>query len=116
MHRYLEEPIGKDLREKIVLLSGPRQVGKTTLSKQLVPSYSYFNYDASKDRAILEKKEWDTGVDLLVFDELHKRKNWKSWIKGIYDTRGVPPGLLVTGSASLDVLRKAGDSLSGRTL
>ena len=114
MRRYLEEPIGKDLREKIVLLSGPRQVGKTTLSKQLVPSYSYFNYDAAKDRALLEKEEWDTSVDLLVFDELHKRKNWKSWIKGIYDTRGVPPGLLVTGSARLDVLRKAGDSLAGR--
>ena len=114
MRRYLEEPIRKDLREKIVLLSGPRQVGKTTLSKQLVPSYSYFNYDAAKDRAMLEKEEWDASVELLIFDELHKRKNWKSWIKGIYDTRGVPPALLVTGSARLDILRKAGDSLAGR--
>jgi predicted AAA+ superfamily ATPase len=114
MRRYLEEPIRKDLREKIVLLSGPRQVGKTTLSKQLVPSYSYFNYDAAKDRAVLKKEEWDSSVELIVFDELHKRKNWKSWIKGIYDTRGVPPGLLITGSARLDILRKGGDSLAGR--
>jgi predicted AAA+ superfamily ATPase len=114
MHRYLEEPIKKDLRDKIVLLSGPRRVGKTTLSKQLLSPYVYLNYDAARDRAVLQKEEWDKSAALVIFDELHKRKNWKSWIKGIYDTRGVPPALLVTGSARLDLMRKGGDSLAGR--
>ena len=41
-------------------------------------------------------------------------KNWKSWLKGIYDTEGVPPAIIVTGSAKLDVYRKVGDSLAGR--
>jgi len=114
MRRYLEESIKKDLQEKIVILSGPRQVGKTTLSRQLVPSYAYFNYDSSSDRRMLKKEEWPRDAQLIIFDELHKMKNWKSWIKGIYDTEGIPPGLLVTGSARLEASQKAGDSLAGR--
>lgn len=114
MRRYLESYIKKDLKEKIVLLSGPRQVGKTTLSQQLVSSYAYLNYDSTADRKIIKKEEWPRGVELVIFDELHKMKNWKSWIKGIYDTEGIPPALLVTGSARLETYRKGGDSLAGR--
>jgi len=39
-------------------------------------------------------------------------KNWKSWIKGIYDTRGTNPKMLVIDSAKLDIYRKMGDSLA----
>lgn len=114
MERYLEGPIRNDLKEKIVLLSGPRRVGKTTLSKQLIDDFVYLNYDAASDRRLIRDESWDRSAPLVIFDELHKMKKWKSWIKGIYDTRGVPPGLLVTGSARLDVYRKGGDSLAGR--
>ena len=114
MKRYLEKLICKDLEEKIVLLSGPRQVGKTTLSKQLTTPHVYLNYDAAADRRIIHAREWDRDAELLIFDELHKMKKWKSWIKGIYDTEGVSPSLLVTGSARLDIYRKGGESLAGR--
>lgn len=114
MERYLEEFIRKDLAEKIVLLSGPRQVGKTTLSKQLTTSHVYLNYDASSDRQIIHAQEWERDAELVIFDELHKMKKWKSWIKGIYDTEGISPSLLVTGSARLDTYRKGGESLAGR--
>jgi uncharacterized protein len=114
MERYLEKSILKDLQKKIVLLSGPRQVGKTTLSKQLTPSYAYLNYDGIFDRRIIESGEWDRKCELVIFDELHKMKNWKSWIKGIYDTEAFPPSLLVTGSARLDTYRKGGESMAGR--
>ncbi len=114
MERYLDEFIRKDLEEKIVLLSGPRQVGKTTLSKQLTTSHVYLNYDASSDRRIIHAQEWDRDGELVIFDELHKMKKWKSWIKGIYDTEGISPSLLVTGSARLDTYRKGGESLAGR--
>ncbi len=99
MERYLETYIRKDLREKIVLLSGPRQVGKTTLSMQLEKSYEYLNYDATSDRQIIRAEEWNRDTRLVIFDELHKMKNWKSWIKGIYDTEGNSPPILITGSA-----------------
>ena len=114
MERYLEGFIRKDLKEKIVLLSGPRQVGKTTLSKQLTNSHVYLSYDASFDRRIIYAQEWDRDADLVIFDELHKMKEWKSWIKGVYDTEGISPSLLITGSARLDTYRKGGDSLAGR--
>ena len=114
MERYLEKFIRKDLKENIVLLSGPRQVGKTTLSKQLTTSHVYLNYDASSDRKIIQAQEWDRDTELVIFDELHKMKKWKSWIKGIYDTEGISPSLLVTGSARLDTYRKGGESLAGR--
>ena len=114
MERYLEKYIKKDLKEKIVILSGPRQVGKTTLSKQLIPSNMYLNYDSAADRKIIKKEEWVRDVQLVIFDELHKMKKWKSWIKGIYDTEGIPPALLVTGSARLETYKKGGESLAGR--
>ncbi len=114
MKRYLETYIKKDLPEKIILLTGPRQAGKTTLSKMLTESFDYFNYDNAEHRLDISDKSWDRSKELIIFDELHKLKNWKSWIKGIFDTEGIPPALLVTGSARLDTYKKVGDSLAGR--
>ncbi len=116
MNRYLESYILADLARKIVLLTGPRQCGKTTLAKQLYPheDYAYFNYDLGEDRIALHEKNWDRKKTLVIFDELHKMQQWKAWLKGVYDTEGLPPSLLVTGSAKLDTYRKVGDSLAGR--
>jgi len=114
MERYLTKYIQEDLATKIVLLTGPRQTGKTTLSKMLKSDYDYFNFDSLEDRLSLQEKSWDRSKNLVIFDELHKLKNWKSWLKGVYDTEGIPPFLLVPGSAKLDTYRKVGDSLAGR--
>jgi predicted AAA+ superfamily ATPase len=114
MERYLTKYIKEDLDNKIILLTGPRQSGKTTLSKMLERDFDYFNYDNVDDRLSLQEKSWDRSKPLIIFDELHKLKNWKSWLKGIYDTEGIPPSLLVTGSAKLDTYKKVGDSLAGR--
>ena len=106
MERYLKKYIQEDLDKKIILLTGPRQVGKTTLSKILKKNFDYFNFDNMDDRLSLHEKSWDRSKSLVVFDELHKLKNWKSWLKGIYDTEGLPPAILVTGSAKLDTYKK----------
>jgi predicted AAA+ superfamily ATPase len=63
---------------------------------------------------MIRELEWDRKTPLVIFDELHKMKNWKSWLKGVYDTEGIPPSILVTGSARLDLYRKGGDSMAGR--
>lgn len=114
MKRYLTKYIQEDLDKKIILVTGPRQTGKTTLSKMLKNNFDYFNFDNLDDRLSLQKKSWDRSKELVIFDELHKLKNWKSWLKGVYDTEGMPPSILVTGSAKLDTYRKVGDSLAGR--
>ena len=60
-------------------------------------------------------ESWDRKSKLVILDEIHKRKNWKNWVKGIFDTEGVRPRLLLTGSARLDLARKGGrESLAGR--
>lgn len=112
--RSLHSSVIRDLNEKIVLLSGPRQCGKTTLSKALFKSFDYLNYDFPPDQETLRLQTWNRETDLLIFDEVHKMKHWKAWIKGLYDREGVRPRLLVTGSARMNQLRKAGDSLAGR--
>jgi predicted AAA+ superfamily ATPase len=115
MKRIIEAKIKQDLDNKIVLISGPRQVGKTTLAKAIYPKNSeYFNMDSEEHRLLIRKQAWRRDCDIVIFDELHKIKKWKSWIKGVYDTHGVRPRLLVTGSARLDTYRKGGDSLAGR--
>jgi len=114
MERYLTDNIRNDLADKIILLTGPRQAGKTTLSKMLVDDFDYLNFDNPEHRLDLLDRSWDRKKKLIIFDELHKLKNWKSWIKGVYDTEGIPPALVVTGSAKLDTYKKVGDSLAGR--
>jgi predicted AAA+ superfamily ATPase len=114
MKRYLHEALLEDLGDKIILLTGPRQCGKTTLSRMLVSDYQYINYDLAEHRLLLREKSWDRRKPLVIFDELHKMERWKAWLKGIYDVEGMPPALLVTGSARLAAFRKVGDSLAGR--
>jgi predicted AAA+ superfamily ATPase len=115
MDRSIASSLCTDLESKVVLLSGPRQVGKTTLAKMLFPNgFTYLNYDLPEHRLILQEKSWNRRVKLVVFGELHKKSEWKTWIKGIFDTEGVHPHLLVTGSARLNTYRRVGDSLAGR--
>jgi predicted AAA+ superfamily ATPase len=115
MQREIADAVRRDLDLKLVLVSGPRQVGKTTLAKAILPNdQEYLNFDSVKDRQILTAQSWRREVALVVFDELHKMRKWKSWIKGIYDTEGVRPRLLVTGSAQLDTFKRGSDSLAGR--
>lgn len=114
MERYLDNFIKNDSSSKIVLLSGPRQAGKTTLAKNLFSTFDYLNFDLSEDRVRLLNKHWNRESEAIIFDEIHKMKDWKRWIKGIYDTQGNHPRLIVTGSAQFDTFRKVGDSLAGR--
>lgn len=98
----------------MILLSGPRQAGKTTMSKMLKADYAYLNYDESEQRQQIQEKSWDRKKSLIILDEIHKMPNWKSWLKGVFDTEGLNPPLLVTGSAKLETMKKVGDSMAGR--
>ena len=117
--RYLQKRIEEDLKEKMVFLGGPRQVGKTTFAQSLLKNYvpahpGYLNWDDLLQREKILKGDWAKNQHLLIFDELHKYARWRNLIKGYYDTQKEAHAFLVTGSARLDYYRKGGDSLLGR--
>ena len=90
MKRYVDDTILADLQKKMVVLTGPRQVGKTTLSQQLMaalPGSQYLNFDVPAHRAVMLGQTWRRSAPLLVLDEVHKMPDWKAWLKGVYDGR-----------------------------
>lgn len=117
MKRYLDELALKDLAAKMVMLTGPRQVGKTTLARQLMREFKdaqYLNWDVLPDRGVLQRQSWNPRAKLLVMDEIHKMHGWKGWLKGVVDGKSSGQALLVTGSARMETFRQGGDSLAGR--
>jgi len=114
LSRSIERSLAKDLDKKMILLSGPRQAGKTTLSRSLRQQASYLNFDNDEDRMKILKKNWSPDTDLLILDEIHKMHLWKRWLKGVWDQKPLHLRVMVTGSAKLDIAKKMGDSLAGR--
>ena len=114
VQRYLAEQVVSDLARKMVFVAGPRQVGKTTLAKHLPDAQAgYLNWDINEHRSrILAGNLPDS--DLWLFDEMHKYRAWRNFLKGLYDGRGPSQRILVTGSGRLDLYRFGGDSLQGR--
>jgi uncharacterized protein len=116
MQRYLDARVQADLAQKMVFLTGPRQVGKTTLSRQLIAQQGgqYLNYDVPADLALILHQRWNPLAPLPVLDEIHKMPKWKAWLKGVYDGKPAHQRLLVTGSARMDTFGQGGESLAGR--
>lgn len=116
--RYLFPFISQDLQKKMVFLGGPRQVGKTTLAKNIGANVyknpQYLNWDRRQDQRLIRDETFDANADLIIFDEVHKYRQWKNYIKGIFDTQQERFDILVTGSARLDLYQRGGDSLMGR--
>ena len=111
--------------KSMIFVAGPRQSGKTTLAQMIMDKYVnnlYFNWDIPRDRRVLietpfffeEIERKDGSSPLIVFDEIHKYRDWKNYLKGVYDQFNKEFTFLVSGSGRLDMYQKGGDSLAGR--
>lgn len=109
--------------EQMFFLAGPRQVGKTTISKSLPWEATYLTWDEIDHQQIMLEggSALKTYLHLdtpqkktVIFDEIHKRNQWKNYLKGIYDQYKEQLHIVVTGSSRLDVYQKGSDSMMGR--
>ncbi|MEA3287280.1 MAG: ATP-binding protein [Candidatus Marinimicrobia bacterium] len=117
--RYIHNIVGNDLKEKMVFVGGPRQVGKTTFALSFLSEGSekhpaYINWDYAQSRKKLLDGELPPNQSMIIFDEIHKYARWRNLVKGFYDVYKKDIAFLITGSARLDYYKKGGDSLQGR--
>jgi len=130
MKRFYKRLVEEHLRSyrQMLFLMGPRQVGKTTLASELLLEWElarYFNWDDQADQQVIlggtaqvaeeaMLRKHSEEHPLIIFDEIHKYRRWKLFLKGLYDAYPDKADILVTGSARLDVYQRGGDSLMGR--
>lgn len=111
--------------KQMIFMSGPRQVGKTTFAKEIAKNFKnniHFNWDIISNKKLMVENpvffqnlnRVDESMPLVIFDEIHKYKHWKNYIKGVYDQFHDEYQFLVSGSGRLDLYQKGGDSLAGR--
>jgi predicted AAA+ superfamily ATPase len=120
---HVWQELSKD--KAMIFLAGPRQSGKTTLAKLIASTFAnslYWNWDIADHREqFFKRKDFfthvvrkDASAPLIIFDEIHKYKDWKNYLKGVYDQFHEEFKFLVSGSGRLDIYQKGGDSLAGR--
>ncbi len=124
IRKRLDEP-----RRFLQVLAGPRQVGKTTLARQILAEPGVISHYASADEPTLRdrlwlEQQWETGRlrardggAILVLDEIQKVSDWSDTVKRLWDEdtqHGVPLQVIVLGSAPLLIGRGLTESLAGR--
>src|SRR5690606_12537557 len=97
---------------------GPRQSGKTTLARELLPedSPAYFDLEDPISLARLDEPMTALGVfdGLVVIDEVQRRPDLFPVLRVLADRRGAAARFLILGSASGELSRQSSESLAGR--
>ena len=105
-------------RSRVVALLGPRQCGKTTLAREIVPPDSLNYFDLEDPRSLARLSEPDTALRSLkkwvVIDEIQRRPDLFPLLRVLADRRPLPARFLLLGSASPDLLRQSSETLAGR--
>ncbi len=112
---------------KIIIIVGPRQVGKTTLSEEIIESFDskkektiFFNCDNPRDRAALNEKDFESldklvgGNKIIFIDEGQKVDSIGQTAKLLVDKYKNKKQIIITGSSSINLLSKTQEALTGR--
>lgn len=115
IHDALTSALG---RTPVVLLSGPRQSGKTTLARDFLKpdSENYFDLENPLDLRRLEEPYTALSplTGLVVLDEIQRRPDIFPVLRVLADRADSSTHYLILGSASGDLLRQSSESLAGR--
>jgi predicted AAA+ superfamily ATPase len=105
-------------RARVTALIGPRQAGKTTLARTLLPPSSPAYFDLEDPRALARLAEPMTALaplrGLVVIDEIQRRPDLFPVLRVLADRRPLPARFLILGSATPDLLRQSSETLAGR--
>jgi predicted AAA+ superfamily ATPase len=105
-------------RSRVTALVGPRQAGKTTLARQIVPPDSPGYFDLEDPRSLARLAEPMTALGplrgVVVIDEIQRRPDLFPVLRVLADRRPLPARFLILGSASPDLLRQSSETLAGR--
>ena len=105
-------------RSPVTVLLGPRQCGKTTLARQLVPTDSLNYFDLEDPQSLARLDQPDTALrplkKLIVIDEVQRRPELFPLLRVLADRRPVPARFLLLGSASPELLKQSSETLAGR--
>lgn len=123
--RIYNEIVSQSLKNfrQMVFLSGPRQVGKTTVAKAHANHYLNWDKDSVKQLVLSGQEKVGAECELdrvhaeipvVAFDEIHKYPRWKQFLKGFFDDYEENCRIIATGSARMDVYKRGGDSMMGR--
>lgn len=105
-------------RSRVVAMVGPRQSGKTTLARQLVPADSLNYFDLEDLTSLARLQEPMTALrdlhGLVIIDEIQRRPDLFPILRVLCDRDPMPARFLILGSASPDLVRASSESLAGR--
>lgn len=105
-------------RNPVVVLSGPRQCGKTTLARELLSPDSVNYFDLEDPTSLARLDEPMTALapleGLVVIDEVQRRPDLFPVLRVLADRRPTTARFLILGSASGELLRQTSESLAGR--
>lgn len=104
------------LRKRLVILTGARQTGKTTLVKAAYPDLNYINLDAPENREAVRSitsASWARDVGVAILDEAQKEPTVFEKVKYAYD-EGTLPFSILMGSSQILLLKRIRETLAGR--
>lgn len=101
----------------VIVVTGPRQSGKTTLIKKMFPDYQYFNLENPETLGIIENDPAEfinSNTKKVIIDEVQRVPQLLSYIQAVVDEQHVMGNFILSGSENLLLSEKINQSLAGR--